>query len=352
MNYIPGTNGATTGTQVALVTGGAGFIGSHVVDALLSRGFRVIVIDNLSTGKTENLAHQAGNDRLVFLEADICDGLFAATHNLPPAWKEVSVIIHLAAQTSVVRSVASPLLDARTNYLGTMQVVEYARVAGVSRIVFISSSAVYGDVGSVPVKESNPVSPLSPYGVHKLCGEVLLEYCRQALHVSAIAFRLFNVYGPRQDPASPYSGVISVFAKRVLADKPVVVYGDGTQSRDFVFVSDVVKAIADASTAPCIASGVFNIGTGRETTINSLARMIIELSGSSSPISYASGRPGELHRSLADISEASTNLRYRPQVSLREGLTETLAWFRQDRDLASACSIRRESPPSENATIR
>jgi UDP-glucose 4-epimerase len=351
MNYIPEANDANTGTQVALVTGGAGFIGSHVVDALLSRGFRVIVIDNLSTGKTGNLAHQAGNDRLVFLEADICDGLFTATYNLAPAWKEVSVIIHLAAQTSVVRSVASPLSDARTNYLGTMQVVEYARVAGV-RIVFVSSSAVYGDASSVPVKESNRLSPLSPYGVHKLCGEVLLEYCRQAQGMSAIAFRLFNVYGPRQDPASPYSGVISVFAKRVLAGKPVVVYGDGTQSRDFVFVSDAVRAIADASAAPCIKSGVFNIGTGRETTINRLARMIIELSGSSSPISYVSGRPGELHRSLADISEASASLRYRPQVSLREGLMETLAWFRQDRDLASACSIRRESPLSENATIR
>ena len=318
-------------TRVALVTGGAGFIGSHVVDALLNKGFRVIVVDNLSTGKAGNIAHQSGNDRFLFIQADICDGLFAATYNLDCAWKKVDVIVHLAAQTSVVRSVASPLSDARTNYLGTLQVLEYARITHVSRVVFISSSAVYGDVTSMPVKESHRVSPLSPYGVHKLCGEVLIEYCRQAHDISTIAFRLFNVYGPRQDPANPYSGVISVFADRVLAGQPLIIYGDGTQSRDFVFVADVVSAVVNASIGPNFESGVFNIGTGMETTINGLAQMIIELSGSSSSISHANSRAGELHRSLADISRAMTSLDFRPNVSLRDGLSDTLAWFKEDR---------------------
>jgi UDP-glucose 4-epimerase len=322
MNHIL-ENRLTTASPVALVTGGAGFIGSHVVDALLEEGFRVVVIDNLSTGKLANLNHATGS-RLKFIEADVCDGLFAATYDLGA---RIELVVHLAAQTSVARSMASPLSDARSNYLGTMQVLEYARLVGAKRVVFISSSAVYGNVTSVPIGESNPTAPLSPYGVHKLLGEVLLGYYRDAHGMSVAAFRLFNVYGPRQDPGSPYSGVISVFAKRALANEPLTIYGDGMQSRDFVFVADVVRAIIAAGTQHDTETGVFNIGTGNETTINDLAKTIIDLTGSRSRICYEDRRAGDVHRSLADISSATTRLGYKPRVSLRKGLSATLAWM-------------------------
>lgn len=330
MNTVHPGDRKMSAAPVALVTGGAGFIGSHVVDALLDRGLRVIVVDNLSTGKRDNLAGQAGSGRLLFLEADICDGLFAVTYNLPSKWRKADIVIHLAAQTSVVRSIASPLSDARTNYFGTLQVLEYARHVAAERVVLISSSAVYGDLNAIPVDESHRTAPLSPYGVHKLMGEMVSGYYHRAYAQSMLALRLFNVYGPRQDPSSPYSGVISVFVKRALTGEPLVIYGDGTQTRDFVYVGDVARAVVHASLAAEVETGIFNIGTGRETSINGLGRMIIDLAGTAAEMRHVDGRGGEVYRSVADISEARARLNFRPQTALRDGLRRTLEWFQRD----------------------
>lgn len=339
MNYISESPSPAKGTPVVLVTGGAGFIGSHVVDALLSKGCRVIVVDNLSTGKLANLAHHTGNDNLVFIQSDICDGLFPATHKLSSNWQNIDVVIHLAAQTSVVKSLSAPLADARANYIGTLQVMEYVRITGVRRMIFISSSAIYGEVIAVPISEGHQVSPLSPYGVHKFCGEVLMRYLHQTQGSSTIAFRLFNVYGPRQDPASPYSGVISIFADRALTGASLVIYGDGSQSRDFVFVSDVANAITEAAVGDDVPSGVYNIGSGKETTINGLAQMIMDVAASRSSVTYVDARPGDPHRSLADISQAAAMLNFRPRVALQDGLTETISWFRGGREMTPRNSL-------------
>jgi UDP-glucose 4-epimerase len=318
----------TASQALIAVTGGAGFIGSHTVDRLLSAGHQVVVIDNFRTGKMENLARWSGDPRLTVVRADVTDGLDAALGEITRDRGPVTRIIHLAAQISVVYSVEHPVEDGRINYEGTVQVLEYARRHGVRKVVFASSAAVYGDVSSLPVREDAPCRPLSPYGINKRASEDQLLYYTAVHGVPTTALRFFNVYGPRQDPASPYTGVISIFAQRAAAAAPLRIFGDGSQTRDFVFVRDVAAAVVRACLEDRGSGVVANVGTGRQTSVAALARLICELCGSSSPIEHAPARAGEVLHSLADVSRLAATFDLRAETPLATGLAETLAWMR------------------------
>ena len=317
--------------ELVVVTGGAGFIGSHVVDALVEAGRQVIVVDDFSTGRRENLRQWAGDDRVEVIEASIVDGLFAPLHAVTARRGPVDRIIHLAAQTSVVYSVAHPLDELRTNCLGTVQVVDYVQRAGVRRVVFSSSSAVYGEVAELPITESAPCEPLSPYGIDKRAGELWLGYLARVYGVDAVPLRFFNVYGPRQDPSSPYSGVISIFVDRALAGRQLVIFGDGEQTRDFIYVADVVRAILAAAFSEATAGdgSPVNVATGGQATINQLAEEVARLCGSSAGIHHAPERAGEIRHSLAAVDRAATLLGFRAREPLTEGLAQTVDWIRR-----------------------
>lgn len=307
-----------------VVTGGAGFIGSHTVDRLLEQGCRVAVLDNFSTGKRENLARWAGNEALEILTVDIGDGIFAALSDLEQRWGAVARIVHLAAQTSVVHSIENPLNDVRNNYVGTVQVLEYARRKSVKKVVFASSAAVYGDVTEFPVHEDAPCTPLSPYGIDKLGSEYWLRYHTEIHKMDTQPLRFFNVYGPRQDPSSPYSGVISIFSDRAAGGKELRIFGDGEQTRDFVFVGDVARAIVLALFAEGGDGSAANIGTGAETSVNDLATLINEFCGGKSTISHGESRDGEILKSVADVRRAEERFSFSAETVLRDGLKETV----------------------------
>ena len=307
-----------------VVTGGAGFIGSHTVDRLLEQGCKVAVLDNFSTGRLENLAQWKQCDRLAILTVDISDGLFAALAELEGRWGPVERIVHLAAQTSVVHSIENPLNDVRNNYAGTVQVLEYARRKAVGKVVFASSAAVYGDVTEFPVREDATCTPLSPYGIDKLGSEFWLRYHTAVHGVATQPLRFFNVYGPRQDPSSPYSGVISIFSDRASAGKELLIFGDGEQTRDFVFVGDVSRAIVLALFAAGGDGSAANIGTGSETSVNELAALINEFCGGKSTISHAASRDGEILKSVADVRRAKERFEFESQTVLRDGLKVTV----------------------------
>jgi UDP-glucose 4-epimerase len=306
--------------SLAVVTGGAGFIGSHVVDRLVDDGYRVVVLDNFSTGKLANLARHAGSSAVSVVTCDVAHGIFAALAPFGPAER----IVHLAAQVSVVASVANPLVDMQVNYGGTLHVLEYARAMRVKKVVFASSAAVYGDAAALPASEDAAPAPLSPYGVDKLASEHALAAYSLTHGVPATALRFFNVYGPRQDPSSPYSGVISIFADRARAGKPLVIYGDGTQTRDFVYVGDVVRAVVAA-----LGDGndrlVANVGGGGEISVLELARTVIELTGGTSAIEHAPARAGEIARSRARVDRMRDRLGVTSGTTLLDGLRATLA---------------------------
>jgi UDP-glucose 4-epimerase len=305
-----------------MVTGGAGFIGSHVVDQLLGRGCQVVVVDDFSTGKEENLAQWRGDERLVVVRADVADGIGRQVG-------AVDRIVHLAAQTSVTRSLDEPLFEVRTNYVGTVQVLEYARAQRARKVVFSSSAAVYGDVDALPVGEDAPTRPLSPYGVDKRASELMLGAYSAVHGVPTTALRFFNVYGPRQDPKSPYSGVISIFAERAMTGRPLIIFGDGEQTRDFVYVSEVAATVVTACLGDAGDGAVVNIGTGRETTVTELARQVVALSGGASDIRHEPARPGEIRRSLANVAAARALFGVDlGATTLADGLRETLAWMK------------------------
>jgi UDP-glucose 4-epimerase len=314
--------------ETVVVTGGAGFIGSHTVERLLSQGCRVVVVDDFSTGKRANLAAARDNERLTIIEADVSDGLWGCLSGYVHEHGPVQRIIHLAAQTSVVRSVESPLHDLRANYTATMNVADYARRTRVRRVVFASSAAVYGDVETVPVHETQAAAPLSPYGLHKLASEQCLRYHAAVHGVPASVFRFFNVYGPRQDPNSPYTGVISIFINRALQNLPLTIFGDGSQTRDFVYVGDIARMLAQACLSDRLGFSLANLGTGRATKVVDLAREIVKQCGSSSQIGHGPARAGEILHSLAAITQARELLDYAPEVALPEGLSQTVAWYR------------------------
>ena len=319
---------STSSEELVVVTGGAGFIGSHCVGKLLDRGCRVVVLDNLSTGKRDNLAAWRDDDRLTVVVSDVADGIFAPLSEIERAHGAVTRIIHLAAQIDVVTSVQSPLFDLRQNLGSTVHVLEYARCQGVARVVFASSAALYGDVDAVPVCDDAPKAPLSPYGLNKLGSEGYLRYYRQVHGVSTAALRFFNVYGPRQDPKSPYSGVISIFMDRSMRGDDVVIFGDGEQTRDFVYVGDVAEAILAACFVDEPPVGAVNVGTGTETSINQLAAVVCELNGGRSTINHAEARAGEILRACADVSSAKQALGFEAKVAIADGLRETAAWLK------------------------
>jgi UDP-glucose 4-epimerase len=308
--------------MLAVVTGGAGFIGSHLVDRLLAGGHRVIVLDDFRTGRRANLAQHAGNDRLTIATCDVSHGIFAVLAPLTATHGPVERIVHLAAQVSVVNSIDNPLVDMQVNYGGTLHVLEYARANGVKKVVFASSAAVYGDVATLPVGEDTPTRPVSPYGIDKLASEHALDYYAQVHGVPGAALRFFNVYGPRQDPSSPYSGVISIFADRARAGRTLTIFGDGGQTRDFIYVGDVVRAIAVA-----LGDGgslVANVAGGAEISVLELARTIVELCGNRSAIEHAPRRPGEIVRSRARVDRMRDLLGVVAETSLPDGLRATL----------------------------
>jgi nucleoside-diphosphate-sugar epimerase len=309
-----------------LVTGGAGFIGSHIVEALVKRGERVRVLDNLITGKRGNLEHLAS--RIEFIEGDIRD--FETTRR---AVEGVKVIFHEAAIPSVPRSVADPLLNHESNINGTFNVLLAARDAGVRRLVYAASSSAYGERGTGAKVEDQLPHPLSPYAAAKLVGEY---YCQVFTHVyglETVALRYFNVFGPRQDPSSPYSGVISKFITSLLGGEPPVIFGDGEQSRDFTYVANVVDANLRAAEAPEASGRVINLGLNQRTTLNQLLAELQNIIGTDLTPHYESPRIGDVRHSLADITQATQLLGFKPIIGLTEGLRHTVDWYRENRAL-------------------
>jgi UDP-glucose 4-epimerase len=313
---------------VSVVTGGAGFIGSHTVDALVAAGHQVVVLDDFSSGRRENLRRWDGDARVEVVECDVADGLYAPLLDVTRRRGRVERIVHLAAQVSVVYSIANPLDEARTNYIGTVQVMDYARRLGVRKVVFASSAAIYGDVAELPVAEETGEHPLSPYGIDKRASELFLRYASLVHSVATQPLRFFNVYGPRQDPRSPYSGVISIFIDRGLAGRDLTIYGDGEQTRDFVFVGDVVRAVVGAALADSGAGLPVNIATGQSTSVNQLAAEVLRLCGSSAPVHHAEARAGEIRHSVARVTRAEEVLGFRAETPLAEGLRQTVEWVR------------------------
>jgi UDP-glucose 4-epimerase len=306
-----------------LVTGGAGFIGSNTVDELVHRGHEVVVLDDLSSGKTENL--ERVQDRVEFLRHSITD-----LDRVHEACREVDYVIHLAARTSVPRSVKDPIETNRVNVDGTLNVLVAARDANVKRVVFASSSSIYGETPTLPKTEQMLPAPISPYGVSKLVGEIYGSVFQRTYGLEFVALRYFNVFGPRQDPGSQYSGVLSLFNLAILNGTQPTVYGDGEQSRDFTYVRNVVEANLLACEAKPAAAGLaINVGTGGRYTLNQTLALLEKITGRKANAKYTSPREGDIRDSQADITVAREVLGYDPRVGFEEGLKHTWEWFRR-----------------------
>jgi nucleoside-diphosphate-sugar epimerase len=303
-----------------LVTGGAGFIGSNTVDELVRRGHSVAVLDDLSTGKESNL--ESSRDRIDFFRGSINDAKMVER-----ACRGADFVLHIAARTSVPRSVKDPAETNRINADGTVQVLLAARDAGVRRVVFSGSSSIYGETPILPKRESMSPAPISPYGVSKLIGELYGQVFHRVYGLEFVTLRYFNVFGPRQDPGSPYSGVLSLFITAMQKGTALIVYGDGEQSRDFTFVENVVQANLRACEAPGIAGMVFNAGTGCRYTLNQTLALLEKFAGHSSRANYVEARKGDILDSQADISLARERLGYDPSVGFEEGLRRTWEWY-------------------------
>jgi len=305
-----------------LVTGGAGFIGSNIAHAFVGRGYDVVAFDNLSTGTVENLAGLEGNSGFQLVKGDVLD-----YQALVKAASGARYLLHLAALPSVAMSIENPELVNKVNVEGTIKVLLAAREAGVEKVVVASSTAVYGDALKLPVREDEPCRPLSPYAVSKAACEGYAEVLGRLEGLPVLCLRYFNVYGPRQSPAGEYAAVIPRFITAALEGRPLVIYGDGEQTRDFVFVEDVVEANLLAMTSSAV--GVLNIASGRAISINELARKIVELTSSASEIVHVEAREGEIRHSVADISKARRELGFEPSYSIEGGLKKTIQWFRR-----------------------
>lgn len=303
-----------------LVTGGAGFIGSNTVDELVRRGNSVRVLDDLATGKEANL--EQVRKQITFSQGSITD-----RDAVDEACRGVDYVLHLAARTSVPRSVKQPLETNEINVDGTLNVLVAARDAGVRRVVFASSSSIYGDTPTLPKHEDMPPAPISPYGASKLIGEIYGRVFHRNYGLDFVALRYFNVFGPRQDPRSPYSGVLSLFITAMLNGAQVNVFGDGEQSRDFTFVQNVVAANIQACEAPGIAGRAFNLGTGGRYTLNYTLRLLESFAGKKAQAKYAPPREGDIRDSQADISLAEQSFGYKPQINFEDGLRKTWDWY-------------------------
>ena len=303
-------------SRTVCVTGGAGFIGSHVADALLAAGHRVLIVDDLSTGRKENLPAAAE-----FHELDIRSAAAAALVREA----RVEVLFHHAAQIDVRKSVADPVRDAETNVVGTLNLLEAGRLGALKQVVFASTGgAMYGEQEAFPAAEEHPTRPLSPYGVAKLAVERYLYFYHSEYGLDAACLRYANVYGPRQNPHGE-AGVVAIFLDRLLAGRPVTINGDGRQTRDYVFVGDIVAANLAALGRPGFAT--YNVGTGRETDVVELYRQLVAAVGSDRPATHGPAKPGEQRRSCISSARIARELGVVPVTSIEQGLRETAAWF-------------------------
>ena len=301
-----------------LVTGGAGFIGSHLVDRLIQEGHEVVVVDNLLTGKRRNLNKEAR-----FYKQDVqssrLERVFSRERPL--------LVMHLAAQVDLRRSVEDPIFDAQVNILGTLNVLQQAVKYGTRKVIFASSGgAIYGEQDIFPAPESHPIRPLSPYGISKLNGEQYLAYYQRVSGIQHVILRYSNVYGPRQDPEGE-AGVVAIFMGKMLAGEQPIINGNGRQTRDFVFVDDVVEANLAAMGKE--VQGIYNVGTAEETSINDLFRLLVELTNAGCKELHGPAKKGEQARSVVDISRVRQELGWEPKVPLREGLKRTVEFFRE-----------------------
>ncbi|MCX5975073.1 MAG: GDP-mannose 4,6-dehydratase [Coprothermobacterota bacterium] len=313
------------GMGLFLVTGGAGFIGSHLAEHLLNAGHRVRILDNLSTGRRQNLAHLS--KKVEFLLGDI-----RRQTDLGTATKGSDGVFHLAAIASVQRSIRYPLLTHEVNATGTLRLLQAARRTGVARVVVISTAAVYGDAPSLPVQEDSLPAPLSPYGTSKAAAEEYALMFSRLGWLQTVVIRPFNIYGPRQDPGSPYSGVISRFVESAVRGRDPALYGDGSQTRDFLFVADLCRALAQAMEEEKAEGQILNVAGGRETSIATLGEVLFRLQGRAFAPSIHPARSGDIRHSLASIAKAETILGWRPQTPLEQGLRQTLHWMRREEE--------------------
>jgi nucleoside-diphosphate-sugar epimerase len=303
-----------------LVTGGAGFIGSHLSEEIARRGHRVRVADSLITGKRTNLDHIPGVE---FMEGDLAELEFATK-----AAAGCDYVLHQAAIPSVPRSVKDPITSNRANVDATLNMLVASRDAGVKRLVFAASSSAYGDTPTLPKHEEMPTNPLSPYALQKVVGEQYLQMFTKLYNLETVSIRYFNVFGPRQDPTSPYSGVISVFATALLENRSPLIYGDGKQTRDFTYVANVVDGVLRACEAPRASGEVINVATGGRISLNDLFYAMRDVVGGNLEPTYAEPRQGDVRDSQADIRKAQDLLGYTPTVSFEDGLARTIAWYR------------------------
>jgi nucleoside-diphosphate-sugar epimerase len=306
-----------------LVTGAAGFIGRSIAAALLERGDVVRGVDNFATGKRENLA---GLEAMEFVEGDLADLSVAA-----PSFTGVEIVFHEAALPSVPRSVADPIASNVACVDATVNLLWAAKEAGVRRVVYAASSSAYGDTPTLPKHEGMLPNPISPYAVAKLTGEYYMRSFARVYGMETVSLRYFNVFGPYQDPASQYSGVLAVFCRKMLAGEQPVIYGDGETSRDFTYIANTLEANLLAAAAPAdqVSGRVMNVATGVRITLNEVVEVLREITGYDGPVAYAAERAGDIKNSLADISLAEELIGYRPSVNFRDGLVRTVEWYRK-----------------------
>ncbi|GLO51756.1 UDP-glucose 4-epimerase [compost metagenome] len=301
-----------------LITGGAGFIGSHLCDALLDKGYAVRILDDFSTGQRGNL--QVGHPRLELVEGDVADaGLVTQVA------AGCSAVVHLAAVASVQASVEDPVRTHQSNFIGTLNVCEAMRVHGLRRVLFASSAAVYGNNGEgESIAEDTPKAPLTPYAVDKLASEQYLDFYRRQHGLEPVVFRFFNIFGPRQDPSSPYSGVISIFSERAVKGLPITVFGDGEQTRDFLYVGDLVQVMVQALEQPQVEEGAVNIGLNQAMSLNQLLAALEKVVGSLPAVSYVAARSGDIRHSRADNQRLLARFEFPQATPMVEGLSRLL----------------------------
>jgi UDP-glucose 4-epimerase len=328
-----------------VVTGGAGFIGSNTVDELVRRGASVVVLDDLSGGKEENLAEF--RNKITFIKGSIID-----IEVVRKAMHEAEYVLHLAARTSVPRSVKDPIETNRINIDGTLNVLVAARDAKVKRIVFAASSSAYGETPTLPKVENMQPQPISPYGVTKYVGELYAQTFGRCYGLENVCLRYFNIFGPRQDPSSPYSGVLAKFCTAFLEDTQPVIFGDGEQTRDFTYVDNAVQANLLACEAPSASGKVFNIGVGGRFSLNQTVALLNKISGKNLEVKYDPPRDGDIRDSQADISQAREFIGYDPQVGFEEGLRRTFEWYRAMQEKASAPAPATTSAPPTPAPAK
>jgi nucleoside-diphosphate-sugar epimerase len=312
-----------------LVTGGAGFIGSNTVDELVRRGHSVVVLDDLSSGKEDNLVET--RNKITLIKGSITD-----IETVRKAMYEAEYVLHIAARTSVPRSVKDPIETNKVNIEGTLNVLVAAKELKVKRVVFAASSSAYGETPTLPKVETMEPQPISPYGVTKYVGELYAQTFGRCYGLENVALRYFNIFGPRQDPGSPYSGVLAKFCTAFLEDTQPVVFGDGEQTRDFTYVDNAVQANLLACEAPNVSGKVFNVGVGGRVSLNEVLHELGKITGKTLEVKYDPPRDGDIRDSQADISQAREFLGYAPQVTFEDGLARTFEWYRETQAKAAA----------------